>query len=68
MLMEFVARLFHGFIRTAARGRGTHNFFDADFGSTAVISRHAATHVALGDDSDQLEVLCILYYRCAATA
>jgi len=68
MFVEFPPRFFHGFIRTAACGRGTHNFFDADFGSTAVISRYAATHVALGDDADQLEMFCILNHRRAAAA
>ena len=68
MFVEFPPRFLHGFIRTAASGRGTHNFFDADFGSTAVVSRHAATHVALGNDADQLEILCIFYHRRAAAA
>ena len=68
MFVEFPPRFFYGCIRTAASGRGMHNFFDADFGGTAVISRDAATHVALGDDADQLEVFCILYHRGAAAA
>jgi len=34
----------------------------------AVISRHAATHVALGDAADKLEVFCILNQGCAAAA
>ena len=68
MLVEFPLRFFHGFIRTAATGRGTHDLSDTDFGSPAVISRHAATHVALGDDADQLEVFGILYHGRAAAA
>jgi hypothetical protein len=68
MLVEFPARFFNGLIRATTRRRGTHDLFDANFGSTAVISRHPATHVALGDDADQLEVLCILNHGRAATA
>ena len=63
MFGEFPSRVVHGFIRTAAGGRGTHDLFNADFGCKAVISRHAATHVALGDDADQLEWFCILNHR-----
>jgi len=54
MLVEFPARFFNRLIRATTRRRGTHYLFDANFGSTAVISRHAATHIALGDDADQL--------------
>jgi len=68
MLMEFPARFFNWLIRATTRRRGSHDLFYANFGSTAVISRHAATHVALGDDADQLEVFCILNHGRAATA
>ena len=34
---------------------GLDDLFDANFQSAPVISRHATTHVALGDDADQLE-------------
>ena len=68
MLLEFPARFFNWLIRATTRRHGTHDLFDANFGSTAVISRHAATRVALGDDADQLEVFCILNHRRAATA
>jgi hypothetical protein len=68
MLVEFPARYFNWLIRATARRRGTHDLFDANFGSTAVISRHAATHVTLGDDADQLEVFCILNHGRAAAA
>jgi len=68
MFVEFPPRCFHGFIRTAASGRGTHNFFDPDFGSTVVISCHAATDVALGNYADQLEALYIFYHRRATAA
>ena len=68
MLVEFPARFCNWLIRATTRRRGTHDLFDANFGSTAVISRHAATHVALGDDADQLEVFCVLNHRRAAAA
>jgi len=68
MLMEFPARFFNWLIRATTRGRGTHDLLDANLGSTAVISRHAATHVALGDDADQLEVFCVFNHGRAATA
>ena len=68
MFGEFPSRVVHGFIRTAAGGRGTHDLFNADFGCKAVISRHAATHVALGDDADQREIVRIRYHRCASAA
>jgi hypothetical protein len=68
MLVEFSARFFNWLIRATTSRRGSHNLFDANFGSAPVISRHAATHVALGDDADQLEFFCILNHRRAATA
>jgi len=68
MFGECPSRVIHGFLRTAAGGRGTHDRFNADFGCKAVISRHAATHVALGDDADQLEIVRIRYYRYASAA
>jgi hypothetical protein len=68
MLVEFPARFCNWLVRATTRRRGTHDLVDANFGSTAVISRHAATHVALGDDADQLEVFCILNHRRAAAA
>ena len=68
MLLEFPARFGNWLIRATTRRRRTHDLIDANFGSTAVISRHAATHVALGDDADQLEVFCVLDHRRAAAA
>jgi len=68
MLVEFPARFFQRLIRVTTRRRGPHDLFDANFGSTAIISRHAATHVVLGDDADQLEVLCILNQGGTAAA
>jgi len=68
MLVQFPARFLNRIIRATTRRRGTHDLFDANFGSTAVISRHAATHVALGYDADQLEVFCILNYGRAPAA
>jgi hypothetical protein len=53
MLVEFPARFFNWLIRATTRRRGSHVLFDAHFRSAAVI--HAATHVARGDDADQLE-------------
>ena len=67
MLVEFLARFRNWLIRATTCNRGTHDLFDANFGSTAVISGYAATHVALGNDADELEVLCILNHRRAAT-
>jgi hypothetical protein len=34
---------------------GLDDYFDANFRHAPVISRHAATHVVLGDDADQHE-------------
>jgi hypothetical protein len=68
MLVELPARCFNRLIRATTRRRGAHDLFDAHFGSTAVISRHAATHVAFGDDADQLEVFCIRNHGRAAAA
>jgi hypothetical protein len=47
MLVEFPARFFNRLIRVTTSRRGSHDLFDANFRSMAVISRHAATHVAL---------------------
>jgi hypothetical protein len=68
VLDQLPARFFNRLIRVTTRRRWSHDLFDANFGSTPVISRHAATHVALGDDADQLAVLCILNYGRAAAA
>ena len=68
MLVEFPARCFNRLIRAATGSRGSHDLFDANFRSVPLISRRAATHVALGDDADQLEVFCILNHGRAAAA
>jgi hypothetical protein len=68
MLIEFSASFFNRLICATTRRRGTHDLFDAYLRSALVISRHAATHVALGNDADELEVLCILDHGRAATA
>jgi hypothetical protein len=68
MLVEFPARFFNWLSRATTCSRRTHDLFDANFRSAPVISRHAATHVALGDDADQLELFCILNHRRAAAA
>ena len=67
VLVEFLARFRNWLIRATTCSCGTHDLFDANFGSTAVISSYAATHVALGYDADQLEVFYILNHRGAAT-
>ena len=68
MLMEFAARLLNRLICATTHRRGSHNLFDSHFGRIAVISGHAATHVALGDDTDQFETFCTLNHRRAAAA
>jgi hypothetical protein len=68
MLVERPARFFNRLICATTSRRGSHDLFDAHFGSTAVISRHAATHVALGDDADQLHAVYTLNHRRAAAA
>ena len=68
MLVECPARFIDRLGCPTTRGRGAHDLFDANVRRTAVISRHAATHVALGDDADQLEAFCILNHRRAAAA
>jgi len=67
MLVEFPARIFNRLTRATTSGRGSHDLFDANFRSLAVISHHAATHIALSDDADQLETFCILNHRRATT-
>ena len=68
MLVEFPARFFNRLFRAATRRRGAHDLCDANFRSVPVISRHATTYIALGDDADQLEVFCILNHWRAAAA
>jgi hypothetical protein len=68
MLVEFPARFCNWLIRSTTRRRGTHDVFDANFGSAPVIRRHAAAHVAFGNDADQLEVFCVLNHGRAAAA
>ena len=63
MLVEFPARVFNRLARTTKGRQGPHELFDAHVRSAPVISLHAATHVARGDDADQLEVFCILNHR-----
>jgi hypothetical protein len=53
VLVEFASGLFKRFIHAATGGRGAHDFFNRNFRSPPVISRHATTHIALGDDADQ---------------
>jgi hypothetical protein len=68
MLVECAARFFNWLSRATTSRRRTHDLSDAYLRSAPVIGRYAATHVALGDDADQLEVFCILYHRRAAAA
>jgi hypothetical protein len=60
MLVEFPARGFHRLILATTSRRRSHDLFHANCGRLAVVGCHTATYVALGDDADQLEVLCIL--------
>jgi hypothetical protein len=66
MLEEFPAPFFNRLICATASRRGAHDLFDANLGSMSVISHHAATHVAFGDDADQLEVFGVRNHRRAA--
>ena len=68
MLVEFPARFFDWLACNTTGRQGSHDRFDAHVRCAQVISRHAATHVTLGDDADQLEVLGILNHRRAAAA
>jgi hypothetical protein len=68
MLVERSARFVNWLISAATRRRGAHDLLNAHFRSTPVIGGHAATHVTLGDDADQLEPFCILNHRRAAAA
>ena len=68
MLVEFAPRFVNWLIRPATGRPGPHDLFDANVGRTAVISRHAATDVTLGDSADQLEAFGILNHRRAAAA
>jgi len=68
MLVELAARFFNRLVRATTRGHGTHDLSDSYFRSVPVIGRHATTHVALGDDADQLKVFCIFNHRRAAAA
>jgi hypothetical protein len=68
MLVELPARFLNRLLCATTRRRGTHDLSDANFGSPPVMSCHATTHVALGDDAHQLEVQCILNHGRAAAA
>ncbi len=66
MLVEFASRFVNRLIRPATGRTGPHELLDANVRRTAVISRHAATNVALGDNADQFEAVYILDHRSAA--
>ena len=63
MLVEFPTRYFNWLVRTTTGKQGSHDLPDAHARSAPVISRHAAPHVALGDDADQRKVFSILNHR-----
>jgi len=68
MLVELPARFVNRLVRVTTSGRGPHNFFDVHVGGTAVIRRHFAAHVALGDDADELATSLIRYHGRASVA
>jgi hypothetical protein len=68
MLVELPACFCNRFVRVTTSRRGPHDLFDAHFRGAAVISRHAATHVSLGNDTDQPEIVCVRNHRRAAVA
>ena len=68
VLLELASRFVNGLIRPATGRPGPHDLFDANVRRMAVISRHAATDVTLGDNADQLEAFGILNLRRAAAA
>lgn len=68
MFVKFLAGLVHRLVYAAARGRRSHDLFDPYFRGKLVVRGHAAAHVALGDHTDQLEVLRVLDHRRAAVA
>jgi hypothetical protein len=63
MRVEFPARFFNRLARTITGKQGSDDLSDTDFRSAPVISNPAATHIALGDAADQLEMSCILNHR-----
>jgi hypothetical protein len=68
MLVELASRFVNGLIRPATGRPGPHDLFDTNVRRAAVISRHAATDVTLGDNADQREAFYILNHRRAAAA
>jgi hypothetical protein len=66
MLVEFSARPLNRLICVTASRRRAHDLFDGNLRSAPVISCHATTDVALGDNADHLEVFRILNHRRAA--
>lgn len=68
VLVELASRFVNGLIRPATGRPGPHDLFDANVRRMAVISRHAATNVTLGDNADQREAFGILNHRRAAAA
>jgi len=68
MLVEFASRFDNWLVHPTTGRRGPNDLFDANLRRMAVIGRHAATDVALGDNADQREAFCILNDRRAAAA
>ena len=66
MLVELPARLFDRLIRATTGRRRTHDLFDANFGSAAVIGCYPTAHVALGNYAHQLATFDILNHRRTA--
>lgn len=67
LLVEFPARFFDRLIHATTRGRRAHDLGDAHIAGMAVASRHPATHIALGDDAHEPEVIPAFDYRSATT-
>ena len=51
MFVEFPADVINRLVLVATRGRRFHDRSNADVRALAIVRRHAATHVTLGDDS-----------------
>jgi hypothetical protein len=68
MLVELPPPFFDRLIHHTAGSRRSHDLRDRNLRSPAVIGRHAATHIALGDDAGQLESIGILNHGRATAA
>jgi hypothetical protein len=68
VLVEFPARIVNGLVCATTRRQRSHYLLDANGRGIAVFGNHAATDIALGDDADHLEGVCILDDRRATAA